>query len=316
MKPLILTKAQDQQTRVVLGEFLAMGDEVIVCRNTRDPESLHYTKLPPDGTRAWVVGFTTYFDFHGRVGRYDRKPGVYRRYGAPVFQWIDEAGNEQIGRLHTHHLIWADASLDPQKTRRDTEIWRIHDKGVFVRDLPETPVIEGDIVQLADHFKGHFPNDVARVEGIDYSWDGSMDQFNGDPAANIYRLTPLEGGFTMNLNANAFVLKERGNYYWYEHDPSQMKFADLKDKASFYKSVGLSEELRNPHSGNYAWSLHEALDYLSEGKGAGIVKHGNPFAPLGAEPSKTVHLYDFPTMPDLAKEIREATLHGFNREPA
>ena len=113
MKPLILTKAQDQQTRVVLGEFLAMGDEVIVCRNTRDPESLHYTKLPPDGTRAWVVGFTTYFDFHGRVGRYDRKPGVYRRYGAPVFQWIDEAGNEQIGRLHTHHLIWADASLDP-----------------------------------------------------------------------------------------------------------------------------------------------------------------------------------------------------------
>lgn len=310
LKPITLTLAQFKQERIVLESFVHPGDEVIVARQADFGRDGYEQPLPPDGTRAWVVGHTTYFNFVGHNNGH-LEPGVYRRHGHAVYQYFDAEGKQQFGHLNPHQLIFADPLIEKHQDRREGPIWDMYHDGTRVADLPETSVMVGDIVKVSGRVAASFRqwDGLARVDGVEYHWNSIMDQFDPN-GTGLYRLTPIEGGFTTTANESEVALHERGNYYWNLHDKSKLKFADLKEKAGFYKSIGKSVELRNPASGNYAWGLDEALDYLSQGRGAGFV---NPIALFGARPNGFVHLFDFPDLPALAKEIREETLRGFDR---
>lgn len=302
------TEQTAKPRHVVLNQFLRPGDEVIV----QPGDDANYEDLPPEGTRCFVVGHHIYDRYISRKDQWMRRPhGVYRCFGAVIVQYETEVEG-RFGKEHKtvyrhvspHHLVMADQSIDLQATRRDTHEWKMQETGVRISDLPELPVMEGDKIRLtSERQKGRFPNDEARVEGIDYTW-----------GHHIFRITPEEGGWTTNVSAEDFELVERGNYYWYEKDKSKLQFKDLKEKASFYTSIGEREQLRNPASGDYSWSLKEGLAAIRNGEADVMSVFHNPFEHMGPpreRPERDLLVFTFPNLPELGKELREATLAGF-----
>lgn len=100
-------------------------------------------------------------------------------------------------------------------------------------------------------------------------------------------------------------LIRRGNYYWWEHDKSQLAFSSLENEAAFYVSLGLSEQLRSPVSDNYAWEHDDAVAAIANGEGDVIQMLGDLF---GTTLHATVRR--FPTLPELGQRLRDETCKG------
>lgn len=315
-----LTEEQKQQKRIVLDAFLVAGDEVIVLRSKHGDTS--YDHLPPDGTRAFVVGHSTYFRHVDRATRMGRKPGVYRGWGASICQF-EENGKKVFRHLCPHSLIFADTTIDPQATRREgTYTWEMCHDGVYIGGLPELPFYEGDLVSVDATLLSIFPDGEARIENIEYAW---MADASDKPLEDrlIYRLMPVSGGFTTNAAGRHLQLKERGLFYHYEQTPDlidQFPYKDLFEKARFFMAVDKAVQMKNEKAGNYGFTVEEAEEMLRAGKGAFISSHiftrPNTWAQRGRPTNEMgpVWLYDIPEYPELAAQCRELTLKAF-QEP-
>jgi len=148
------------------GELIRVGDEVII---TIPKENRDWGCNPcPDGSKATVLGFSEIH--YGRLTNCDIKPGVYTNY-----YWVKlriEDGRELT--VPDRFLELSDKSVYEQRLeafqkyqRENPDNWYKNEE--FIRELPDTPFCEGDLVCVRDSYliRSARRNNF-QVMGIDY----------------------------------------------------------------------------------------------------------------------------------------------------
>lgn len=275
-------------------ELLEIGDEVVfnVDRETRD-----WTKTydnVPDGTKGVVCRIHDAIIYQGRTQVYGREPGVYHAKGGTTILLPD-------GRLipGNYNVTMTDHA---EQKRRDA--LKRNERGVFqetcirLGDLPPTPFWEEDKVLV------HRPNgDVELiVKGISYH---RLHERNEDGSrCNAYEVHHVEGWQTC-ASADIMELIERGNVWKYHHDEA-LSFETLKEEAAFFTAIGRTEEVRNPETELYGWTLEQALQAIKDGTGHCFTNDMIPFANV-----RSISVKRF-LDEDLGRRVAAETLKGFN----
>lgn len=230
----------------MIGEILRVGDDVelTISKESRDAG---YNPFP-DGTRGVVTGFGEIT--WGRLNALGMKPGVYTNYS-----WVRvKLGNESEIFENSSSVTLVDTD---EKERREKEWFskrsedRVQEK---VRDLPETPFWEGDIVSDVT-----IPDLQLVVTSINFDELASMRNFR------VYTVSPsMEDGWRSGANAADLRLIARGNVWKYYHN-EPITFPDLISEARFFHRLGQSCEVRNPSNGLFSWRQEEVLAAIREG---------------------------------------------------
>jgi hypothetical protein len=300
-------------THVILDQFMRPGDVLIVQRRPKSQDdgydSVRYADVPSDGTEVTLVEFPLREDFVDHGEQWLNKgcrTGVYQKMSAPIFKWVID-GTEHKGRISADILKFKDPTFDCE-VRRDDDFWKLHDEGTYLRPLPKLPFMTGDYVEY-NAFYTYIGLIAGKgcIERID--WQCMEQKCDDGSLYPIVRIKCDDGG-SSTFKVSQVKLIERGNYWAWENDRSKLKFKDLREEASFYDSLGMSEQLRSPRSGNYGWTKEDALQAIREGT-ADVIKMGGGL--FGSSSFPTV--YRFPDLPDLGRRLREATIKGF-AEPA
>jgi len=243
----------------------------------------------PDGTIGTVVKFGE-IDYP-RISNYGKKPGFYENKS-----WAYVDFGEKFGVIHlgTFNLI----NLNPNFTRSEE---------LFLRDLPDLPFWEGDIVSApGDRFDRN--QTICRIDyaNIDRKRnDGSPWPFY-EHADDIYG----HGG-VCSSEESWITLVERGPVWKHYHN-EKIEFSSLQEEANFYDLLGFSTDIRNPKSALFVWTLEEALEALKNGIGH-TIKVGDGFGFLfGDTVSRRISVYKF-NDEELGKRVAAATLEGFAR---
>jgi hypothetical protein len=275
-------------------ELWKIGDKAIV-NIPKENREWGYDPCP-DGTVAEIVRFGEIY--HGRVGNFGLKPGLYvnRSWinirlpdGKKYFEWS--------GRLEPVDKEEAEVRLaEFQKQRADNPKNR-QDSSEFLRDLPETLFWEGDVV-LMDREGYDAP---LLVVSIHYAMLGEMTLIGTKyPAYHISN--NFHGGWETCANEDELSLIERGKVWKYlHHEP--IEFANLKEEADLHNMLGLTDEVKNPTKDLYSWTLDEVLEAIK----CGLV-HGFVQSHMFGTPSIEALLF---RDADLGKRVAKATLEGF-----
>ena len=293
---------------MMIGECLRVGDRVSI---TIDRENREWGYNPcPDGTEATVLGFTEIT--WGRVNNCGHRPGIYHNTSWVRLQMPD-------GKQHVE-LDSRLKLLDSEEEKRRHEAWRKENKSrdgvsdhLFIRDLPDTPFWEHDLVCV----KGsHDPDEQRmRVTEVKVKWARDTDHYcceilrDGRPAGSMY------------FEESRLELVERGNVWKMAHG-QKPTFLNLKEEADLAESMGLTREVRNPADGLYHWSLPEAVEAVRKGIGHSI-SVGGPLLggmfgpdPLPAADSDTrstrIQVKRFKDE-ELGERVRAATIEGFQK---
>lgn len=294
----------ETKLRAVIGSYnVKIGDTVRVDLSLLDSESRHYYKGPPDGTELTICGFRQCDRYYGPTERLyldGREPGLYRSYGKPIGQYEVEVegryGNSRETKyvqLDTHAIRLINREQTPD-VRASQE--HLFNKGWRIDDLPQVPFYPGDMIRAkpdsrtvsgnsVEEFVG---KDPVRVENVEWHWD------------NMPVRIELNGGGTTSTDPENFDLVERGNYYWWEHDRTKLKFKDIREETAFYYSLGMMHQLRSPKTGNYRWGQKEAFRACLEGVGD-VVKDSGSF--FGSSNFPTLYKFD-DSLKDLADRCR------------
>ena len=283
-----------KKENVILTKFLRIGDRVEM---NMDKESHGWgAKAPADGTLGTVIGFYRYLDAVPRNRIHSNlTAGIYEGNGAAHIAW----DNGEFTTSGGNEIAFCDQELNDVR-RMDKPYQDAFERKVRVSDLPELPFYEGDIVMLH--------NEQGTIINIDYN--SCNEKCNDGSPLPIYDLEySHDRGITRTI-ADALTLIERGNYWFYYHNEiDRVKFNDLREEAAFYQSLGLSEEVKNPKTNNYGWTIDEAFDAIRDGTGDAVrlstAFFGNTCRPV---------VVRFPTMPELGSRLREEALKQSQQE--
>lgn len=238
------------------------GDEVTITipKESRDCGYNPY----PEGTRATVLGFSEIA--WGRLGSCGKQPGIYRNRAWCRIQLED-------GSEHTEHTGRLDL-VDSDDYKHRVDEWReagglnSHgEKQDFIRNLPDTPFWEGDLVRRVE--QSHMgvvtiigpdkPGDleIFTIVGIQYDrLDYIRNEGSPWPAYDIS--DKLGSCWRTSAPAHELVLVERGPVWKHFHNEI-INFADLMEEANFYRMLGHYDEVRNPANDLFSWTLEEVL---------------------------------------------------------
>lgn len=266
----------------MIGETVRIGDEVLI---TIPPENREWGYDPcPDGTRATVLSFS---EIHwGRINNCGIEPGVHinpcwaRVRSADGKEWTENTGRFTLPDAEEYQR-----RIDEWRAAGD---WRA--RKTKLRDLPETPFWEGDVVSAAREGYGKM-----FVVGIEYAW--------GDEPT--YRISDrMNAGWHTYARAAELTLIERGNVWNYYHD-LPLKFDSLTAEAEFFNMLGHTEEVRNPANDLFLWTKDEALKAIEAGLVHGFSMGGGLF---GSGPHiNAIRFRD----EDLGRRVAAETLVGF-----
>lgn len=307
----------------MLNHLLRQGDLVIM---QMDKESRGWgRKGVADGTIGTITGRTR---AEGIVeARYPRspfrEPGVYSLDGAPIVLWESypdgvDPTDPDYARVSATDIKPAPDFEEEWQLRYKTE-WpvRLEDGSCnpdfcIIKDgyrldnmertgeLPETPFWELDLVS---HQRRTY-----RIRSIDYNRWGpdklhcyDMEEVDQDGAY-------LRNG-TLTVDPNHLELVSRGNV-WREAHGQTLVFRSLREEAAFASGMGQREEVRNPKSGLYDWTLEEVLAAIEDGLVDGFHNATIPF-----NWNATISAVRF-TDRDLGERLRAETLKGFKRKLA
>lgn len=270
----------------MIGDVLELGDKVSI---TIEKENREWGYDPcPDGTVAEVVGFSE--TFYSRTGNFGHKPGVYETKSWVLVRSEDKEWREWSGRF---------TMLDAVEYERRVKEWRANGApfvGAYLRELPETEFWEGDVVASAEH------PDVRVVQGINYNWMGDK-AYDGSPLGFYQCSSDLYAGWHVTLSPKHLTLVERGPVWRYFHGvPLNL---DTEAEAKLHNLLGLVDEVRNPATDLYKWTLDEALEALRDGLGHAI-RGGTSF--LSMEPRTSVVRYQDEA---LGERVAAMTLANF-----
>ena len=127
---------------------------------------------------------------------------------------------------------------------------RVHYSGKKLRDLPESNFWEGDHVHADGHGDGVIERITYKSENI--------------PHSQVYTVARLHGGTIYNVRECELTLRKRG-HIWNEGHGVEPEFADMKDHVAHEQQVSRFDEVRNPLTNLYAWTLPEVMQAILDG---------------------------------------------------
>jgi len=288
----------------MINDLINIGDKVIVTIE-KDAREWGYNPCP-DGTKAKVISFAE-IDY-GRLQTFGKKPGVYVNRS-----WVKiclEMGKEYLewsGRLELSSQKEYKKRLAAFRRlqKENPDGWR---KDEFIRDLPETPFWEGDIVRVEEGI-GSGWNDredptIFQITGIEYNCLGQRTDNGSEWPA--YRVSDtISAGWHVSIRADQMKLIERGPVWKHYHN-EPIQFESLAEEAQFFSRLGHTDEVRNPKTGLYRWwTKDEVLEAIREGIAHGFSMSNGLF---GMEPSPYAITF---RNEELGKRVAQATLEGF-----
>lgn len=229
----------------MLGELLKLGDLVSVTI-PRDSRQWGYNPCE-DGAVAEVLNFSEIH--YGRFQNYyGKRPGVHSNNCWVALRFV--ANDKQQDRISTSHLKLVDeAEYERRLTLPHQE------PETFIRDLPETALWESDVVE----------GDGQRLVVVRISYDCLTHTTNNGAPWPIYDCSnKLKGGWVRAFREDALTLVERGPVWLIAHD-QPVEFESITEKAELFYRLGQTYEIKNPASGDYAWTKYEVLAALRNG---------------------------------------------------
>lgn len=287
----------------MLSELMRPGDRVVFKRgadyyaNDGDPAE--------DGAQGVVRQKIRITNYQERFGLVVREPGVYELDGPAIVEW----DNGLVSQPNGYKLEMVDT--DEYERRRKEYHARVkevgwvaadaeYDNRVRIGDLPTSKAWEQDFIKI-----------VTTRHGIEYGVIAGIDYYHRDePGKVTYRFDitdenkNITGGQTYAREDEIEVL-ERGNVYkHYNGEP--VTFKDLQEEAAFYACLGHSTDVRSPVSGNYGWTMKDALQAIKDDLVDSISLQGVPFG-MGIKNVRCSRFKDR----DLGKRLQAETLKGF-----
>jgi len=279
----------------MLDELCKVEDKVIV---TIPRENREWGYNPcPDGTKAEIVGFTEIYK--GRINNFGLKPGVYVNRSWAVIRLPDgEEYAEWTGRLELIDKVEEQKRLNEYQSQEKTNKRSLQDREEFLRELPETPFWEGDIVSVSRYKQRHT---AYQIVGIDYSNLTELTDL-GTKYPVYHFSDSLSAGWFASENEDGIALIKRGKVWqYYHHEPIQ--FESLEEEANLHLMLGLTEEVRNPVNQLFSWTLEEVLEAIKDGLVHGFIMS----TMFGSVSIDAIRFCD----EDLGKRVVKTTLDGF-----
>lgn len=311
--------------RIILDSFLLVGDRVIANYDEKNgsweygyrPE-MH--KIVPNRMGGVVVAFGASERYYGHKRRQygTGKHGVFQHRGCAYVRW----DNGLCSRIDPHHTSFEDPTVMATRDRA-VRFPNSHEftttQEVRIRELPDLPYVEGDVIRLAAHCsriadfrrglesigRDQDPTEVV-VDRIDYY---NIDQKNdaGGPMP-LYSVIPVGlerkwSGQTIWHGEDAGLIR-RGNHWLHEHgEPTS--FNSLEDEIQFEQELHRVIQLRNPKRGDYRWELNDVLTAIKNDEADAVSTSGSWF---GNSPFPTAHRF---INRDVGERVRQKTLAGF-----
>ena len=304
--------------KTVIGKYLRVGDQLVI-QVPQENRSCGYDPFP-DGTKVTVEGFTEIA--YGRTRSLGLEPGIYEN--DCWVKVVSEDGTRDT--LGTHNLRFQDDELYEPRRLAYINGGR-YGESKRIRDLPETPVWELDVVSVKNRpelglefrttteiLEGIVPRLL--VHSIDYL-DLNGVYANGNPM-RPYTVTSetTPGGISTSVSDDNIVLVERGRLWKYFHG-EPVEFKDLRDEIDFHFQIsqGVSQ-VRCDKTEVYTWTLEDALEAIREGLGhvikvASKVLTGGAYMDSNNKPMVTLWKI---TDEDLGSRAAKETLSGFPGE--
>lgn len=283
-----------------MGQWLQIGDTASIQVN---PENRAWGYNPaPDGTLVEIIGFGE--QHVPRINNYGQAPGVYQNK-----YWVDvKLPDASVVRISALHLQSLDEKLKEQRLQQ----WR--DAGMpdneKLRDLPETAFYEMDQVLIARQPASPDLDGPREIVSIDYGWmeaKRNAKRNDGSPYP-FYRVTAYatnSKGATTGACEHEMTLLARGPVWcWYHNEP--VIFASLQEEADFHYQMGFVEEVRNPKTDLFSWTLEETLTAIKDGLADGFSVSRGLFGSNDLNHSLIKYKHE-----DVGKRVRAATLEGF-----
>jgi hypothetical protein len=213
-----------------------------------------------------VAGFPK--AYIGRLGNPGCRPG---KYFDKTKLYVDIANKTEIFEILELEI---DEDLFKERVENLPDGWHFIDlNDNFIEDLPETPVIEGDIVKLTDKFHEHYTENIDNNQFTVYRID--YDSVEADYLDTVYR---LRQGKTLFYAAEKQIeLLVYGPIRIYDGGQPVM-FRTLKDEAEFHLLIGRYHRSYNPISKSYKWTLEQAKQMVQLGQAHGIMKNCDSYA--------------------------------------
>jgi len=284
----------------MLTNLLRRGDKVVININKENRE-WGYDPCP-DGTIATMIGFGEIH--YGRLHNFGHKPGIYENHSWPQVQ-LDN-GKELSLNGSNVELI----DKDEYKKREKQYRIDVKEKGysfdkVFLRELPETPYWEGDLVNLLTFDWNGKKNLVVTM--INYNYIGTFCNDSVTPYP-IYQVSPdIRGGSYMSFRESEMEFVERGPVWKFYHN-EPIKFTSIEDEARFHHFMGFTKSVRNPANNIYCWAKDEALKGIKDGLGHMMSGSCNPFA---LTQTTDLEVYRF-NNEEVGKRVADYLLRSFN----
>lgn len=265
-----------------------LGDRVTMGR---DKESMAYgLNGVPDGTQGVIVGYRRLTQWYGRVHNYGRIPGKYEFNAGPIVKW-------DTGEIDypSDHNLWVPDGLIEER-RKDTAYKEAFETEVWVEDLPEVPLWEGDKVKLHRH--SH--SSLGTIESINWHyWGQKRDDGSWMPLLQC----SYDSGGTSSFSLNEVELVRRGNVWCWFNDKSNLKFDSVEEECALHFALNLVVQVRNPLTQNYHWPKEHVLSGLQQGL-IDVIRMNNLFG------SKHAAGYKFIDR-ELGERVRAIATKGF-----
>jgi hypothetical protein len=292
----------------MVNDLIRVGDRVEFRIDPKDD----YYKQPGDpagNAQGVCVARERITMYEDRVGLCIRKPGVYELNGPVIVQWDDGTTSTPNGWLL--HMIDKDEEQSRRAQKRAetndsnwADVDAKYEERVWIRELPVTNAWEGDFVRVKRERFG-MKESYGFIERIDYY----MMEQSGGQAKYSYSITDefkeVQGGSTYATEDEVEII-ERGNVYkYFNNEPIQ--FADLREEAAFFKSLGHCKEVRNPATSTYRWTLEEVIKAIADDIVDCFNMESVPFS-FGTQSIRAQRFTDR----ELGGRLRATSLEGFN----
>ncbi len=221
--------------------LIQIGDNVTI---NIDEESRQWGYNPlPNGTKVKVIGFGEVY-YH-RTQNFGHRPGIYVN---KCLVKIKTKDNDEHNINHVF-LTLNDKKEYKKRTDKYKKDPELIEQRTFLRELPETPFWEWDVVQIP------FTKEEHVIQGIDYNWI--------NPGEHYYRVSKEITGSTQSIACGIKLLK-RGNVWKFDHN-EPITFSNIREEAYFYQTIGHIREIKNPNTNNYNWTKQEIIQAMKNG---------------------------------------------------
>lgn len=220
----------------MIGEVLEVGDKVkvVLPRGSRASDIIGYSHRDVGS----VVGFDE--NYVPRIWQLGVRPGVYLNRCYPMVEFNTRLG-ESVVSVSDSHLEPVDGRHFTAKIKKyKAEGWeerRGRKEGRnFIRELPDTPFWEGDVVKLKKPVTGLPREGVVRKINF-YMADGQDPEGKLGSPYVIGESLDVTGGISMGAHENDLDLLMRGDVWRYYHRKA-IFWKSLKAEADFFHLIG------------------------------------------------------------------------------